>query len=127
MDYVIGVDIGTTHCKTVAITPSGEVLLQLQASYPTIQHVHGQSEQEPDTIFNRILELLQETIRVLKDKYQLKAVAFSSAMHSIIPVDKSGIPLTNAFTWADTRSNEYAMELIEKGDNHQSVQYRDTA
>ena len=116
MEYVIGVDIGTTHCKTVAITPSGEVLLQLQASYPTIQHIQGQSEQEPDTIFNRVIELLQETTHSLRGEYQLKAVAFSSAMHSIIPVDKSGIPLTNAFTWADTRSNEYAMELIEKGE-----------
>jgi gluconokinase len=121
MEYVIGVDIGTTHCKCVALTPGGEVLLQVQASYPTIQHIQGQSEQEPDIIFNRVLELLHKTIVGLKDEYELKAVAFSSAMHSIVPVDKSGIPLTNAFTWADTRSNAYAMELIENG--QQSVLY----
>ena len=121
MEYVIGVDIGTTHCKCVAITPSGEVLLQVQASYPTIQHTQGQSEQEPDIILNRVLELLQKTISGLRQEHKLKAVAFSSAMHSIIPVDKSGIPLSNAFTWADTRSNANATELIEKG--NQDVLY----
>ena len=115
MEYVIGVDIGTTHCKCVAISTIGEVLLQLQTSYPTIQHSQGQSEQEPDLIFNTVLQLLQETIIGLKQQHELRAIAFSSAMHSIIPVDRSGIPLTNAFTWADTRSNPHAIDLIEKG------------
>src|SRR4030095_16828904 len=115
MEYVIGIDIGTTHCKSVALTVSGELLLQLQSGYPTIQHGEGQSEQETEVIFKRVVELIQKTVQPLQAQYNLKAIAFSSAMHSILPVDGSGIPLTNAFTWADTRSSKVAEQLVESG------------
>ena len=115
MEYVIGIDIGTTHCKSVALTVSGELLLQLQSGYPTIQHGEGQSEQEPEVIFRRVVELIQKTVQPLQAQYNLKSIAFSSAMHSILPVDGSGIPLTNAFTWADTRSSKVAEQLVESG------------
>lgn len=115
MEYVIGLDIGTTHCKSVALSLGGELLQQWQSAYPTIQNGEGQSEQEPDLIFSRVLELLQKTINKLQPQHELKAIAFSSAMHSIIPVDRSGIPLTNAFTWADTRSSSVARHLLDNG------------
>ena len=115
MEYVIGLDIGTTHCKAVAMSVQGHFIQQLQAGYPTIQNVDGQSEQDPEVIFNNVIELLQKTISSVTSEYQLKAVAFSSAMHSIIAVDKNGKPLTNAFTWADTRSEEFAKKLLKEG------------
>jgi len=115
MEYVIGIDIGTTHCKSVALTVGGHLLQQLQGGYPTIQQADGQSEQEPEVIFSRVIELLQKTISGQKREHELKAISFSSAMHSIFPVDRSGIPLTNAFTWADTRSEPFARQLLNNG------------
>jgi len=114
MEYVIGLDIGTTHCKAVAITVNGTFLQQVQAGYPTIQIEEGQSEQDPSVIFNTIVELLRKTITSLTD-YRLKSVSFSSAMHSILAVDKNNHPLTNALTWADTRSEQVAKRLLEQG------------
>jgi gluconokinase len=39
------------------------------------------------------------------------AIALSSAMHSILAVDKKGEPLTNAILWSDTRSSRIAEDL----------------
>jgi gluconokinase len=115
MEYVIGLDIGTTHCKAVAMSVQGHFIQQLQAGYPTIQHIDGQSEQDPEVIFNTVIELLQKTISSVTKEHQLKSIAFSSAMHSILAVEKNGKPLTNAFTWADTRSEEFAKKLLKEG------------
>jgi gluconokinase len=115
MEYVIGLDIGTTHCKSVALAMDGQVLQQLQSGYPSIQTVGGQSEQEVELIFSTVLQLLQKTFSNLRQQHKLKAIAFSSAMHSIIAVDGAGVALTNAYTWADTRSDAFAKQLIETG------------
>ncbi len=119
MDYVIGLDIGTTHCKSVSLAMDGQLLQQSQSGYRTIQTVGGQSEQEAEVIFSAVLQLLQKTYSNLRQHHSLKAVAFSSAMHSIMAVDGAGIPLTNAYTWADTRSDVFTKQLVEKGMNEE--------
>lgn len=115
MNFVLGIDIGTTHCKAVSLAVNGKVLYEDKADYPTFQSIPGQSEQDAEMIFAEVLQLLQRSLTWLKNHsvegYALSAVCFSSAMHSIMVVDAAGKPLTNAFTWADTRSNEYAMQL----------------
>lgn len=113
MQFVLGIDIGTTHCKAVSLAVDGTVLHEDKADYPTFQSMPGQSEQDAEIIFSEILQLLQRAFGWYKNngQHQLNAVCFSSAMHSIMAVDANGKPLTNAFTWADTRSNEQALQL----------------
>ena len=38
-------------------------------------------------------------------------ISFSSMMHSLISVDKTGEPLTNCIIWADNRASEIADQL----------------
>jgi sugar (pentulose or hexulose) kinase len=40
-------------------------------------------------------------------------VSFSSAMHSLIAVDRAGKPLTECITWVDNRSSDW-VEKIKK-------------
>src|SRR6478672_10017250 len=115
MEYVIGLDIGTTHCKAVAVSISGSVLQQWQTGYPTIQSVDGQSEQDPEVIFDKVIELLHKAITGVSKEHRLEAVAFSSAMHSILAVDEQNCPLTNAFTWADMQSEKVANRMLSEG------------
>lgn len=110
MRYILGVDIGTTHCKAVALAVDGKLLHQAKAGYPTIQSYAGQSEQDATVIFGAVLDVLQQSIFSLRQQ-ELSAVCFSAAMHSIMAVNASVEPLTNAFTWADTRGNAYAQEV----------------
>lgn len=44
-------------------------------------------------------------------KDELSFISFSSAMHSLIAMDKDCKPLTNSITWADNRSVAYAEQL----------------
>jgi gluconokinase len=113
MHYVLGIDIGTTHCKVVALGPGGKILYEAKAAYPIIQSLPGQSEQDPEEIFHTVLQLLQQSLVDQKNKkeFELKGICFSTAMHSLMAVDAKGNALTKAFTWADTRSNAQAIQL----------------
>lgn len=110
MNYVLGIDIGTTHCKTVAMGADGSVLHEARAHHPTVQEHPGQSEQDAETVFGTMLQVVQQSLAALAG-HQLQAACFSAAMHSLLAVDSRGAPLTPAYTWADTRSNAIARSL----------------
>ena len=45
---LIGVDVGTTGVKAIAIAPDGEVLARVEQSYPLSTPRPGWSEQDPE-------------------------------------------------------------------------------
>ena len=110
MEYIIGVDIGTSGTKAIAFTNSGLVLNSAYVSYPGISEHIGEQELDP-------VLLLDATVKTIADVARdtgttgLSGICFSSAMHSLIAVDKSGTALTNIITWADLRSKLYAAKL----------------
>lgn len=113
--YILGLDIGTTHTKGVLITNEGKVVLEEKANYPIIQPLPGYSEQDPDLIFEAVIKVLSSVLSQIPDKQHLAAISFSAAMHSVMCVGKDGRPLSNLYTWADTRSKRYAAQLKDNG------------
>jgi len=110
MEYFIGIDIGTTNAKAVAMTAAGKILGEERAAYPSIQKLPGQFEQDPEKIFKAIMSMIPRLVTKLKS-HEVTAIGLSSAMHGLIAVDKKGKPITNLITWADTRSASYAQDL----------------
>src|SRR5688572_25942927 len=116
MKYIIGIDIGTGSTKAVAVNISGDAVHTEQVSYPTLNPEPNYSEQAPELIWQAFVKCLQRTMNALK--VEPTAVALSSAMHSVIPVDKKGNALMNMITWADNRSSLVAKQIkdSDKGD-----------
>ncbi len=109
MKYVLGIDIGTGSAKAVAVNFDLEAIAVSQRHYPTYSPNPGYSEQDPDLIWEAFKNCLQEIIAKLQDSPV--AICFSSAMHSLIPIDKAGSKLSNLITWADCRSDSIATRL----------------
>ena len=109
MKYVLGIDIGTGSAKAVAVNFDSESIGTFQEHYPTYSPRPGFSEQDPELIWRAI----KNCIHGILDKFQCGPVAicFSSAMHSLIPVDKQGSKLLDMITWADCRSDAIANRL----------------
>jgi gluconokinase len=107
--YILGIDIGTGSTKAVAIALTGEALGVTQEHYSISSPEPGYSEQDPLTIWNAFVRCLQAI--VVKVGHAPQAISFSSAMHSIIPVDEAGVPLAPMITWADARSENIAQAL----------------
>ena len=88
----------------------GKVIGKLNANYKLLSPEEGFYEQDPEEIFNSFILNLKELI-IKFGKKNLAAVSFSSAMHSIIAVDKNGKALTNSILWSDSRSSSYVKKF----------------
>ena len=113
MKHVIAIDLGTTNCKAVIVTQKAKVLKTFHIPTKPVQPKQGWNEQNPETVFNAVIKLLQQSIAFCKEE-NVACVSFSAAMHSLLAVDKIGNPLMNMMTWADLRSAKYAHELEQQ-------------
>lgn len=112
MDYIIGIDIGTTSTKAVAFSTTGEVLAQQAIHYPITHPQPDRSEQQPEKILAAVLEGLTYIATQLP-QHNPMLVSFSAAMHSLILMDDGHQPLTDCIIWADNRASELAENLKE--------------
>ena len=118
MQYIIGIDIGTTHTKAVVTDTAAVVLSEFKSGYPSLQPQPGYHEQDPSQILQAVVEVLSLAIRSVPADEEIAVISFSAAMHSLMAVDEQGQPLTNLWTWADTRSQSVADSLKETPAGH---------
>lgn len=111
--YMLGVDIGTTTTKAVLFSEHGKVIHQDSIGYPLYTPDISTAEQNPDEIFQAVLQVITNIMKHHSDK-PLLFVSFSSAMHSIIAVDENDNPLTPVITWADNRSEAWALKIKDE-------------
>ncbi|MFY0253101.1 gluconokinase [Chitinophaga sp. 30R24] len=106
---IIGVDIGTSSTKSVLREANGGVRTVFQQSYTTQHPQPGYSEQRPEDILEAVKNAIREAAKLAGNAPL--AIAFSSAMHSIMAVNRDGVALTPFMIWADNRSESSAQAL----------------
>ena len=114
MDYIIGVDIGTSGTKAIAFGDAGKVLAQHHVGYSILNPQPGHFEQSPEVLFKAVIDAIAATVRSVNsrlNRVKLTGVGFSSAMHGLIALDKQHQPMTHCIIWADTRSEPFASKL----------------
>lgn len=108
----IGVDLGTTSTKAVVFDLYGAVRGQATKESGFDQPQPGWAEQDAEKIFQDTLEVIGAAVRRAGAcPGEVAGVAFSSAMHGIMPVDAGGNPLTRCMIWTDNRSAPIARRL----------------
>lgn len=118
MEYIIGIDTGTSNTKAVAFEFNGKIIASSKVSYSSLPVDEGFHEQDPEVLLNAFIYCLREIVRQLPND-TAAGVCCSSAMHSLMAVDYANKPLSNLITWADNRSSEYAKELFASGKSRQ--------
>jgi gluconokinase len=109
MEYIVGVDLGTGSAKVLAIRQDGKVMAHSQQEYPIHNPEPGHSEQDADVILDAVRNGIRSVATIMKEPPA--AVSFSTAMHSVMAVDKDGKALTPLIIWADNRSQPVADRL----------------
>ena len=113
MDYIIGIDVGTTSTKAVIYTLHGDIKGYSNQLYPLYQDTPDTAEEDPDEIFNATVTALSDVVK--KVNGPVRAVSFSTQQHSLIALDENHKPLTKVITWADNRSEKQATEASNNG------------
>jgi gluconokinase len=97
----------------MAFDLNGSVIGSMKGSYPTFHTQPDYSEQDPDQMFITLLYVMKNLLNeeVNPRNYKVISICFSASMHSLLPIDKNGVPLGYAITWADNRGKNVAFEL----------------
>ncbi|MGK2864411.1 MAG: gluconokinase [Chitinophagaceae bacterium] len=113
MKCIITIELGTNAARVFAFDLRGNVIGSMKGHYPTIHTGPDYSEQDPEQIFITMLHVLKNLLKeyIHPKKYKVECICFSAYMHSVLAIDKNGIPLGNAITWADNRAKKEAKEL----------------
>lgn len=103
---VLSLDVGTTGCKGVVFSQEGEILSSAYREYPLLHPRPGWVELDPELLYQRIKEVIQEvSFQVKKDP--LEGISFSSQGEAFVPVDREGNFLSHIPVAFDTRGEEF--------------------
>lgn len=109
MRYVIGLDIGTTCAKALAVGEDGQVLAQESAGYELISS-GCRIEQRAEDWVDATRTILSSIAAQLPGAQPL-GISLSTQGASMVAVDGAGKPIGNAYTWMDTRSVQEAQQI----------------
>jgi xylulokinase len=109
---LVGIDIGTSSAKGLAVDPStGRVLATVECEYPVSSPHIGWSEQDPDAWLRAARDVLAG-LRVAAP--EILGIGFSGQMHGLVCLDASGAVIRPAILWNDQRSAPQC-EAMESG------------
>lgn len=114
MNYLIGIDIGTSGTKTVLFDEFGGVVSSSTIEYPMQQPRNGWAEQEPDDWWNATLESLKDVLMSSGvDGGDVKGIGLSGQMHGLVMLDQEGSVLRPSIIWCDQRTGKECEQLTQ--------------
>lgn len=99
-EILIGVDIGTTSARAIAIDGSGTVIADASAEYPLHSPRPGWSEQSPEDWWRAT----QEAISAVSWTGEVVAIGLTGQMHGSVFLDAAGEVIRPALLWNDQRT-----------------------
>ncbi|MEM0489233.1 MAG: xylulokinase [Candidatus Bathyarchaeia archaeon] len=112
---LIGIDLGTTSCKLVAIDENCNVIGEAFRKYPLHIPRPGWSEQNPEDWWSQVKDGLRELACHIGNKgFEISAIGLSGTMSGLILLNKEGKVLRPCIMWNDQRSAKQAEFATEK-------------
>jgi xylulokinase len=102
---LVGIDVGTTGVKALAISPTGDVLARAEVGYPLSTPQPGWSEQDPDDWARAAGDALGQL------GVEPAGIGLSGQMHGLVCLDERERVLRPAILWNDQRTGEQCAEI----------------
>jgi xylulokinase len=102
---LVGLDVGTTGVKALALSADGEVLARAERAYPLSTPRPGWSEQDPELWWRAA----QDALRALG--VEGEQIGLSGQMHGLVVLDDRGRVLRPAILWNDQRTGAECREI----------------
>ena len=112
--YLLGLDHGTGGVKGCIIDEAADVLGYAYREYPIYSNAPGWSEHDPETYWSAACEVIRECIAAAGIRpEEIKGIANSSALPSLVMVDRKHRPVGLAYNLMDRRATEQVEWLRE--------------
>jgi len=114
MELLLGIDLGTTGCRSILYDRQLSTLGEDYTEYPLINLSERMIEQDAEQWWQLTLQSIRGALEKSgSDKNDLRGISVSSQGIAFVPVDASGHPLANAISWLDSRAAEEAAGIAQ--------------
>ena len=115
MGVFLGIDIGTSGTKTLAINERGKILATAVEEYPCYTPRPMWSEQDPDDWWRATVNTVRAVVAQAKLKpADVRAIGLSGQMHGSVFLDKQQRVIRRALLWNDQRTAAECAEIESK-------------
>jgi xylulokinase len=106
---LVGLDVGTTGVKAIAVAPDGGVRATAEEEYPLATPRPGWAEQEPEDWWRA-----SERALARLDVADVAGIGLSGQMHGLVALDADERVLRPAILWNDQRTAAECAEIEER-------------
>jgi xylulokinase len=112
-DVYIGLDLGTSGLKAVALSATGRILARGAAVYPTYRAAAGAAEQDTGD-WRRAVEHVMAQVGEVIPARRWRAIGLSGMIPTLVTLGPDGQPNGPAITWQDSRADDLGDEFRER-------------
>ena len=107
----VGLDLGTSGLKGIALDGRGAAVASEREGYPTARPAPGRAEQDPDDWVAAASAVLSRLAAAVPPA-SWRGIGLSGMIPTLVTLDGAGVPTGPAITWEDSRAHEEAEEIV---------------
>jgi xylulokinase len=127
LSALIGIDVGTSGVKVVAVSTDGKLLATAGATYDLHAPKSGYAEQNPDDWWQATISAFRQVHDCLQTDspagVDILAIGLSGQMHGLVPLDEDGRPVRPAIIWCDLRTVAEAQWIEQELGREQVIRW----
>ncbi len=114
MEYVMGIDLGTSSVKAILMDRQGRTAAVAQKEYKVETPETGYAQQRPQKWWQQTKLAIWEVMERGKVMAcQVKGIGFSGQMHGLVILDKEKNVLMPAVIWMDQRTRQEQEKILQ--------------
>ncbi|GAH95232.1 unnamed protein product [marine sediment metagenome] len=115
MDYLLGIDIGTSGTKGLLMDREGKIYARAGREYSIDMPQPSWAEQDPEIWWKAVIQIIREIIEKSEvNPKEIRGIGLSGQMHGTVFLDKNLQPFHPAIIWADQRSSSQCEFIYQK-------------
>lgn len=114
MECFVGIDLGTSSVRAVAVDREGRTIADGQCEYDIMKPELNWAEQDMEQLWQSTVQAIREMLAKepgVRDG--ILGIGYSGQMHGLVMVDANGQPIRNAIIWADQRTGKQIEKIYE--------------
>lgn len=105
MEYVLGIDVGTTSVKAILLSDQGEIVDEASRAHDLVSPHLGWAEERADIWWSNVIECVREIVgRDQRRTGKIRCIGCSGMVPAVVLLDEEGNPLRNTIQQNDARA-----------------------